>query len=56
MRLFRQLACVSTLVLATHAHTWMFSKGRAWMQASLDKPFRERVTAGGQGTHAQLGK
>lgn len=33
----------------------MFSKGRAWMQASLDKPFRERITAAGQGTHAQLG-
>lgn len=25
------------------------------MQASLDKPFRERITAAGQGTHAQLG-
>jgi hypothetical protein len=42
-------------VLDAHAHTWMFSKGRAWMQASLEKPFRARVMAAGQGTHAQLG-
>lgn len=29
--------------------------GRAWMQASLSKPFRARVTTAGQGTHAQIG-
>jgi len=39
----------------TAGHTWMYTKGRAWMQASLDKPFRERVLAAGQGVHAQVG-
>eukprot|EP00040_Diaphanoeca_grandis_P026972 m.152243 g.152243 ORF g.152243 m.152243 type:complete len:1731 (-) comp30797_c0_seq1:210-5402(-) len=33
-----------------HTHTWMFTKGRAWMQASLDKPFRQF-----EGIHAQIG-
>ena len=37
-------------------HTWLFTKGRAWMQASLDHPFRSRGDVdSGQGTHAQLG-
>ena len=40
---------------ATESHTWMFSKGRAWMQASTDKPFRARVTEAGAGTHVQFG-
>ena len=49
------LGIIFTVVPVSHAHTWMFSKGRAWMQASLDKPFRERILTGGQGTHAQFG-
>jgi hypothetical protein len=50
------LGClIAACVRISHGHTWMFSKGRAWMQASLDKPFRARVMAAGQGTHAQLG-
>ena len=32
----------------TNGHTWVFTKGRATMQASLDKPFRDRITEGGQ--------
>ena len=54
-------ALLGCLVLAAYSvpaaqgHTWMFTKGRAWMQASLDKPFRQRILEGGQGTHAQLG-
>ena len=36
-------------------HTWLFTSGRATMQASLDKPFRLRVEDAGQGTHAQFG-
>ena len=53
--------CVTFCILHQHAgvvvaHTWMFSQGRAWMQASLQKPFRARgSTEGGQGTHAQFG-
>eukprot|EP00039_Didymoeca_costata_P029030 m.22963 g.22963 ORF g.22963 m.22963 type:complete len:1851 (-) comp7454_c0_seq1:181-5733(-) len=51
------ICCILALLQQqlVHSHTWMFSKGRAWMQASLDKPFRERVLAAGQGTHAQVG-
>ena len=51
-----QRACLLLCSLAvSNGHTWMFSKGRAWMQASLDAPFRARVTEAGQGTHVQLG-
>eukprot|EP00040_Diaphanoeca_grandis_P019407 m.102462 g.102462 ORF g.102462 m.102462 type:complete len:1975 (-) comp27410_c1_seq4:129-6053(-) len=49
------LCLVATSVKVANAHTWMFSKGRAWMQASTSKPFREHITTAGQGTHAQLG-
>ena len=38
----------ATLICAVNGHTWCFTKGRAWMQASLDKPFRDRVVEGGQ--------
>ena len=32
------------------AHTWLFTRGRATMQASLDRPFRTRTTQAGQVT------
>ena len=44
-----------TAVLAVTAHTWLFSNGRASMEASTDFPFRVRKDTAGQGTHAQLG-
>ena len=40
------LACVG-------AHTWLFSRGRAFMEASRDKPFRQRKALG-QAVHAQV--
>ena len=57
----RAAACAAALVAAALAptpaqgHTWLFTQGRATMQASLDKPFRLRVMDAGQGTHAQFG-
>ena len=38
----------SALVPAAHSHTWLFTRGRATMQASLDRPFRARITQAGQ--------
>ena len=46
-----------TLALAAmasvgHAHTWLFTRGRATMQASLTKPFRQRMSEAGQVRYA----
>ena len=49
------VAVVLVAPSAVQAHTWLFTSGRATMQASLAKPFRLRVDEAGQGTHAQIG-
>ena len=39
--------CAAVLLAApspSSAHTWLFTRGRATMQASLDFPFRQRLT------------
>jgi hypothetical protein len=51
------LAATLTLALVPTAagHTWLFTSGRATMQASRTYPFRRRAESAGKGTHAQLG-
>ena len=39
------LGLVVALLSTVSAHTWLFTKGRATMQASQVKPFRPRATA-----------
>ena len=46
------LACA---VQVAEGHTWLYTQGRATMEAAVDKPFRSRKMTAGQGTHAQLG-
>ena len=36
------------LPLSAEGHTWLFTRGRATMQASLTLPFRERGQSAGQ--------
>lgn len=42
------MAMLVGLVGNSEAHTWLFTRGRATMQASLDKPYRDRVMEAGQ--------
>jgi len=38
---------VASVVSLSSGHTWLFTRGRAAMEASLDKPFRARKLQGG---------
>ena len=45
----------AALLAHVRGHTWLYTLGRATMEAAVDKPFRARKMTAGQGTHAQLG-
>ena len=60
MRAFTQTVTITAglfaaLLSTAVAHTWLFTRGRATMEASLDRPFRVQKQQGGLGTHAQIG-
>lgn len=41
-------ALILLILPAVKSHTWLFTRGRATMQASLTLPFRERGQSAGQ--------
>jgi hypothetical protein len=43
------------LICNVAGHTWLFTRGRATVESSLDKPFRARKSEAGEDVHAQVG-